>query len=491
MKRNVLVALVAAGVCAFAAPYAFAESGANGGGGHDAHAEMLHYTTIFLFLTAMFMAAQVGAIVSRVGLPSVLGELTAGILFFNVAQWIGFAGITALRNDPLVIFLAFLGVNLLLFKSGLEENLGKMIQVGARATLVAVVGMFFPFVGGFLLSKFVFFTDASLVVHMFVGATLVATSVGITTKIFNDLKYGGHTKSIVLGAAVMDDIFGLVVLAVVGVMADGGQVTAWLVGQTTAVALLFLAGAILLGYLTAQKIARVLSYIHAGIGMKMAMALGFCGIGAYAAVTLGGLEPIVGAFAAGLVLDALHFKHFAPSHQVTMIKGWMTHLSPEQEDLRKAMNKQIHHKEHGHVETLVEGIARFLVPLFFVHTGMGVDLGVFANPQLVGIALAISAVAIAGKLACGLVTGPGSDRWVAGWAMVARGEVGLVFANLALTKGVFTAEHFAVMVMVVVISTFVPPVILPSLIRKGEKGTVNDEDRTHAQDVPEPVTTHV
>ncbi len=458
---------------------------ADDGGGHGGgHGEMLHQTTVFLFLAVMYLAARAGAIVERWGLPSVLGELSAGILLINIAQWTGVTSVVALRDDPLVKIFPFVGVILLLFKSGLEEQLSQMLKVGVRATWVALIGMLFPFVGGFILSKYVFFTEADLPVHVFVGATLVATSVGITAKIFQDLGYSGFTKSIVIGAAVMDDVGGLVVLAVVSVLADGGQVTPGLVGQTTGVALAFLVGAIIVGRLTAPAVGSFLSRIHSGVGMKAGMALGFCAIFSYLAVVLGGLEPIVGAFAAGLVLDHVHFRSFEQNGVVAHMRRWAGMIPPGAcLPVVQEMYDQIRKEDHEHVESLVEGVARFFVPLFFVHTGMGVNLGVFSDLSLVGIALAIAAVAIAGKLACGLASGPQSNRWIAGWAMVARGEVGLVFATLALDKGVFTGEHFAVMVMVVVISTFIPPVLLPGLIRRGASSALDASDAESANPI--------
>lgn len=437
----------------------------------DGHAEMLHMATILLFVAGMLIFGRAGAIVERWGLPSVLGELIAGIAIYNVANVCGFSFVEMLRDDGLVKMFAFVGVILLLFKSGLEENLGHMAKVGGLAAVVAAVGVILPFVGGFLASKYVFFSGEAQVVHVFIGATLVATSVGITAKIFSDLGYTGPTKSLVIGAAVIDDVIGLVILAVVSVMADGGAVSLAMIGSTSGIAIAFLVGAVVVGRLAAPLLGRALSLIHTGVGMKQAMAIGFCAVFSYAAVTLAGLEPIVGAFAAGLVLDAVDFKNFDLSHQVGRLERWMDELTDKQSDLWEEMAGLKEEKEHSHVESLIEGVARFFVPVFFVHTGMSVDLGAFANPMTVAVAAAFAVIAIAGKLACGLVAGKNANKAITGWAMVARGEVGLVFANIGLAKGVFTPEIFAVAVVIVVITTFIPPMILPRLIRAEKAAT--------------------
>lgn len=437
---------------------------AGDGGGHDAHAEHVRFATVLLFVVGLLVCGRIGAIVQRWGFPSVLGELLAGILLWNVAVNCGWSGITNLRDDALTKFIAFIGVVLLLFKTGLEESLTQMVRVGGRATVVALVGMVVPFVLGFGLSM-AFFPGSPFVTHTFVGACLVATSVGITAKMFDDLGYKTKTKTLVVGAAVADDVGGLIVLAVVSVMADGGQVTAWLIAKTTLGALGFLVGAVVLGCFTAPVVGRALSTVHTGVGMKKAMALAFCALFAWAALVTVGLEPIVGAFAAGLVLNHVHFKSFDAPRQVGLLTRWISMLQPGQTELRHEMEEQKHAKEHTHVESLIEGVARFFVPVFFVHTGMHVNLAVFTDPVTVGMAVTIAAAAIVGKLACGFIAGKQANRWVTGWAMVARGEVGLVFANLAHAKGVFTDQVFAVAIVVVVITTFIPPMVLPRLIR--------------------------
>jgi Kef-type K+ transport system membrane component KefB len=435
----------------------------------DGHAELLQFAMVLLFASGMLLLGRGGALVERWGLPSVLGELIAGIILYNASLLCGWDAIEQLRDGQLLKMFAFVGVILLLFKSGLEEDLHHMAKVGLLAAVVAIVGVVLPFAGGYAASKYMLFSDQLEVVHVFIGATLVATSVGITAKIFSDLNYTGPTKSLVIGAAVIDDVIGLIILAVVGVMADGGEVTGMMVGKTAGGAMLFLVGAIVVGRLSAPVIGRVLSSVHTGVGMKQAMALGFCALFSFAAVTLAGLEPIIGAFAAGLVLTPVDFKNFDLSHQVGRMDRWMTKLEPSQVELRSEMQKIKHEKEHSHVESLVEGIARFFVPIFFVHTGMSVNLSVFMNPQTVLIALVFAVIAIVGKLACGLVVGKKANGPITGWSMVARGEVGLVFANIGLAKGVFTSDIFAVAVVIVVITTFIPPVILPRLIRKEQE----------------------
>lgn len=441
----------------------------HGESGHG-HSEQLFFAVTLLFIVLMVLAGRAGAIVQRRGLPAVLGELLAGITLFNVAMMAGFTRIVDLRDSSLVEFFAFVGVVLLLFKTGLKESLEEMMEVGIRSIIVATVGVVLPFVGGYAVSTMLF-PEAPTVTHVFIGATLVATSVGITAKMFEDLNYDGLTKRLVIGAAVVDDVIGLIVLAVVSVIAAGGNVSAELVAKTTGGAVAFLVVSVAVGVLVAPLVGKFLSRIHTGVGMKQAMALLFCATFAWAAMATVELEPIVGAFAAGLVLTHVHFKDFDLSNQVTLLERWMDKLPSDQLRLWNEMDQQKRLKEDSHVEHLIEGVARFFVPVFFVHTGMGVNVAVFGDLNTVITATAIAVVAILGKLACGLVAGK-ANKAVTGWAMVARGEVGLVFATLGHDKGVFSDQIFAVAVTVVVITTFVPPIILPRLVRREVEGRV-------------------
>jgi Kef-type K+ transport system membrane component KefB len=351
-----------------------------------------------------------------------------------------------------------------------ESYIGEMKRVGLKALIVAVVGVALPFVGGYFAAGMLMpGMDGN--VYLFLGATLTATSVGITARVFKDLNVLKTIEAqIVLGAAVIDDVLGLLILAIVGGIVSAGHVAAATVAILCLKALAFLAGSIVIGQLLAPRLGRLTARIHSGVGMKMALALMFCGAFAYAASALAGLAPIVGAFAAGLILDPVHFKDFSAPHLADRIRAWSSRLKQSgggaPADISAEMEDAARHEEHMHVENLIEGVSSFFVPIFFVHTGLQVNLHVFTDLKTVGIALVITAVAFLGKLICGYSAGKGIDHKLVGFGMVPRGEVGLIFLNVGKGLGVVTDQIFAVGVIMVIMTTLLTPPILNSMIRK-------------------------
>jgi len=287
---------------------------------------------------------------------------------------------------------------------------------------------------------------ASVFVHLFVGAALSATSVGITARVLQDL---GRSQSrearIILGAAVIDDVLGLVVLAVItGVIAaadQGRAISYGSLGWILVKALAFLVGALAIGVRVSGPLFHVVARLKAR-GVLLATGLGFCFFLAWMASVIG-LAPIVGAFAAGLILEAVHYRDFTE-------RG-----------------------EHG-LEELVHPIASFLTPVFFVLMGMRTDLRAFGDLRVLGLAGALTVAAVLGKQACALgALGSGLDRLSIGIGMIPRGEVGLIFANIgaAMTiKGepVVSPEEFsAIVVMVIATTMLTPPALKWSMGRRG------------------------
>lgn len=448
------IAIFAAAFAALAPTAAHAAGDAGGHGGN--------FPLVLFFLAVMLLFARVGALAERFGQPAVLGELLLGVLLGLVAWVPGFHAIETLRHEALIKDIAEIGVILLLFRAGLESNVVEMAKVGSRALLVAVVGVAVPFAAGFLVSQ-ALMPGLSTNVYLFIGATLTATSVGITARVFKDL---GTLKSpeakIVLGAAVIDDVLGLLILAVVSTIITTGSLDPWQVAIIIAKALLFLSGSILLGQFLSPRLNAAFSRIHTGHGMKMALAF-FCAAFAYVAALMG-LAPIVGAFAAGLVLDPVHFHGFMPPDIVERLRGWAkTHPDAE---ACKEMVEHAAHEEEKHVENLIEDVSRFFVPIFFVYTGLQVNLAVFGDPKIVGIALVVTAVAVLGKLASGLAAGRGANRLLIGVGMVPRGEVGLIFAGIGRELGVVDDRLFAAIVIVVILTTLVTPPALSAVAKR-------------------------
>jgi Kef-type K+ transport system membrane component KefB len=280
--------------------------------------------------------------------------------------------------------------------------------------------------------------DASVHAHAFLGATLCATSVGITARVLQDLgKSRSKTARIILGAAVIDDVLGLVILASVsGIIlaaGEGGTPGIWPQAKIVLQAAGFLVGSLLLGALLTPKIFSTAARLR-GSGVLIGVSLAFCFLLAYLA-GVSGLAPIVGAFAAGLILEPLHFRKFGERH--------------------------IHHLEEE-----LRPIAELLAPVFFVQMGARVDLRVFASTEAVWLSLALTAAAIAGKQLCSLgVLEKGVNRWAVGFGMIPRGEVGLIFASIGATlvlagERIVDATTYSAVVIMVIVTTLISPPLL-------------------------------
>jgi len=400
-------------------------------------------------LTLMLIGARVGgALFERFGQSPVLGELLAGVLIGNLGL-VGYHGLETLRDQPGLDLLAQIGVLFLLFKVGVETDIGKMMAVGGSSFLVAVLGVIAPMVLGFFCSRG-FFPAHHPLTHWYVGATLCATSVGITARVLADLGRTSSTEGrIILGAAVIDDVLGLIVLAVVAGLigaADGGRAfapltVAWIVTK----AMLFLGLAIGIGRWASRR-AFALANRLSGAGVLLSVALAFCFALAWVAGRVG-LAPIVGAFGAGLVLDERHYRDLLA-----------------RDEKRRTLPE------------LLEPISSFLVPVFFVLMGMRVDLGAFAAPGVLGFAAVLTLAAVVGKQACSLgVLERGTDRIAVGLGMIPRGEVGLIFAGIGATlvlggERVIGADVFSAVVIMVALTTLVTPPLLVWKMRGARRG---------------------
>lgn len=402
---------------------------------------------VVLSLAIILVAAKLGGdLATRLDQPSVLGELVVGVVLGNLTL-VGFSGLDHITDDASIDMLARLGVLILLFEVGLESTVAQMLKVGLSSFVVATLGVVAPFalgwgVGAWLLPQ------SSIYVHAFLGATLCATSVGITARVLKDLgRSQSNEARVILGAAVIDDVLGLVVLSVVTgavAAADKGVSLSYLdVGWTLGKATIFLAGSLALGVYLSPKLFSLASRLRTR-GVLLAMGLAFCFLLSWLANAIG-LAPIVGAFAAGLILEDLHYRDF------------------------------VDRGEHS-LEELIHPISSFLVPVFFVLMGMRTDLLSFAQPGVLGLAAALTVAAIVGKQACSLgVIGKGVDRLSIGIGMIPRGEVGLIFANvgLALVVGgerVVDEATFAAAVVMVIVTTMVTPPALRWSLRRAQSG---------------------
>jgi len=375
----------------------------------------------------------------------VLGELVAGVILGNLVL-LGYHGLDFLATNEGIAIIAEIGVVLLLFEVGLESNVREMMSVGTSSLLVAILGVVAPFFLGWGVSAWML-PNEDILVHIFIGATLCATSVGITARVLTDLgKVTTREAKIILGAAVIDDVLGLVILAVVsGVISaanTGGQLASTDVLIIVGKAAGFLVAAIAIGSWLSPRMFLLCSKLKIR-GMLLTVSLAFCFFLAYLANSID-LAPIVGAFAAGLVLDEAHYRN------------------------HRGLG------EHG-LEELIHPIAVFLVPVFFVLMGIKVDLSTFGQKGVLGFAAALSVVAIIGKMICALgVVEKGLDRISVAVGMVPRGEVGLIFAGIGaalILRGepVISVPVFSAVVIMVIVTTLMTPPVLKITLARGEK----------------------
>jgi len=416
-----------------------------------------------LWLALILMSARLFApLAQRVGFPAVLGELLLGVLVGNLGI-LGLHYFDAVARDPIVAFLAELGVIVLLLQIGLETRLADLVKVGGRAVLVGSFGIAAPFaLGAFVVGPWLL-PGLDRNAYLFLGATLSATSVGITGRVFRDLgQLGTPAARVVLGAAVIDDVLGLVILAVVSSLVQVGQVSvgevSWIIGKSV----LFLGGSIWLGRMVAPHSSRWLARLDAGPSMLFAQVLATGLFLAWLAHAIG-LAPIIGAFAAGLLFEPLFLRDFQMPGIVREIEQLLR--EPEGRGLVDRLAPILgKHTGHQH-EHMIEPIGYFFVPVFFVLTGMQVDLRTLADPGVVAVALGVTAAAVAGKLAAGVFAGD-AGRWTVGWGMVPRGEVGLIFAMVGKQLGVMSETLFSVIVIMVILTTLITPPVLTWLLRR-------------------------
>ncbi len=432
----------------FFTPLAFAS-----GGGEN--------TINLLWIPIILLLAKLSSLVEKIKQPAVLGELIIGVIIGNLFLF-GINIFEPIKTNHIILFLAELGVVILLFQIGLESNIEEMRKVGFRALLVAVVGVALPFALGFYVGQLLM-PGLDFNSYLFLGATLTATSVGITGRVFKDLnKLQTKEAQIVLGAAVIDDVIGLIILAVVSAIVVTGAVSVSNISMITMKAVAFLVLALFLGQLLAPKIGQIFSKIHSGMSMRFTLVISLGLIFAYLA-HLAGLAPIIGAFAAGLLLEPVHFNRFDhPEINEEINKAIIDTDDNTKEKVNNILSK---HNDH-HMNYLVEPLGYFLVPIFFVITGMQVKLETLFDPKILAIALAITAVAFIGKLASGLMAGKDVNKWIVGWGMAPRGEVGLIFAMIGNQLGVISEELFSVIIIMVILTTLFTPPILNYLLRK-------------------------
>ncbi|MEA1901895.1 MAG: cation:proton antiporter [Actinomycetota bacterium] len=379
-------------------------------------------------LLIILVAAKIGAeLMSAIRQPPVIGELIMGMVVgASLLGWID------VQAGGIVPTLAELGVIILLFEVGLQIQMRDMLRLGSVAVSVALIGVVVPFAFGYYASLLFDLGGGSTEVALFLGAAMTATSVGITARVFSD--FGGMETDearTVIGAAVVDDIVGLLILAVVVALlgSDGSFATGDLLGLVLRVGV-FLVVAVGVGALVMPYLLKLLSSLRVPgsyIVGALVIAIGV----AVAAETLAGLDPIVGAFVAGLIV------------------GQAEHVERIQSEIRP--------------------ISHLLVPVFFVTIGAQINIQTLFEPGILIAGFVLSLLAAIGKVVAGLGVGRKPLRkLVVGVGMIPRGEVGLIFAGLGATtlSAVIGEPEVAIVVLMVILTTVLGPLLLSNLLRR-------------------------
>jgi Kef-type K+ transport system membrane component KefB len=385
---------------------------------------------LLLVLAALLAAAKLlGALAQRLGQPAVLGELMAGVLLGKSV--LGLLDPT----EPVIAALSELGVIVLLFEIGLDTDLRRMMKVAGAATIVGLVGVIIPLVLGYYAASSLL--DLGRVPALVCAAALTATSVGISARVLSDIgQLGSREGQVVLGAAVLDDIVGLIVLSVVtGIVVGGSWTVAGVLG-TTAIAVGFIVVAVVAGRLLARPIFQSIGSIRAP-GTLSAVALAFAFMLSALAASAGS-AMILGAFAAGLILNTT--------------------------------------AERGEIEKATTTIGHVLVPIFFASVGAAVELSAFGEAGTLAVAGLLILVGVIGKFVAAYAPWwfKGNKRLI-GVAMIPRGEVGLIFAQMGLATHAISPSLFSALALMVLVTTFLAP---PLLVRVGGRpaaGALPDE----------------
>jgi Kef-type K+ transport system membrane component KefB len=420
--------------------------------GESAAVRVEHF---FLVIVAILVTAKLlGELAERLKQPAVLGELVAGAVLGG-----SMLGIVPADGSiaEVIHLLAEVGVAILLFEIGLETDIKEMFRVGAAATTVACVGVAAPFLLGFLYWMAVepaVGTHApgitTTMVAIFVGATLTATSVGITARVLTDIRRI-HTPEarIIIGAAVVDDVLGLVILAIVSGLAAGAALSIFGIALKFAIAVGFLVAAVIVGNLVAPRLFSLIDRMRVR-GVLLVSGFAFALLfGALAG--LAGSALIIGSFAAGIVLSSTN--------------------------------------QFDEITEQIKPVADLFTPIFFVAVGARVDVSLVLpwsenfNLQVLGVGGVLLLIAIIGKVVSGYSVGWGRQKLshaAIGVGMIPRGEVGLIFAHLGLTNGILSSEAYSAILIMVIFTTFVAPPLLKPVFQRAYPDVPTPPEVRHA-----------
>lgn len=395
----------------------------------------------FLLLAVVLLAARFfSEIFSRFGIPGVLGELLAGVLIGPT--FLGWA-----TPDETLKTLAEIGIILLLFEVGMDTDVFRLARTGSKPIVVAILGVVLPMTGGYALGHYVF--DLGLLPSLFIAGTLTATSIGITVRVLDDVgRRRSHEAQIVLGAAVLDDVLGVMILAFLYQFATQGDVSLTDVINVAAFILLFM----LLAPVVGKAIGSVIAHFdkqRAAPGLLLTMALALIMIFSWLAHLVGAPE-IMGGFAAGIAMSQ-HFHVSVMSKAHGKFGHWWNHTFSARPELSHRLEEQMRPLIHT------------FTPVFFVMIGVSINFRDidFSSPLIWEMTIGLLVVAILGKLLAGFfIAEPRIRQTLIGVAMIPRGEVGLIFAQIGFSQKIISAELYAALLLVIVVTTVLPLFVL-------------------------------
>jgi Na+:H+ antiporter len=386
----------------------------------------------FLILLVILLTARIFAeLAVKLKAPSVMGELLAGVLLGpSLLGWI----------EPIeaIKLMAEIGIILLLFEVGLETDPKQLARAGLKSIVVALAGFILPLLLGFGVGYWIF--DLSLLISLFIGGTLTATSIGVTARVLTDLKrHHAPEGQIILGAAILDDVMGVILLALLYEFSIGGGVSLGNAGKV----IMFVGAFFVLAPIAAKLMSIIIKHVNTTTeipGLIPTTIVSLVLIFAWLAHSMGAPE-LLGGFAAGLALSRRFFLPF----------GVALHADPSFAE---------------HIETEMKPIIHLFTPIFFVMVGLSLNLREidWTSPYIWAFSLALMIAATVGKLVGPwLIREPWPARWIIGTAMIPRGEVGLIFAELGRVSGILNNEIYAGMVIVIAFTTILSPFVMKRL----------------------------
>lgn len=398
---------------------------------------------LLLWLSILIASSLIAKLSNKLKQPIVLGQILLGVMIGILAHY-EYLHLQLILEDESIGFLAELGIIFLLFEIGIESSTRDITNAGKHGILVALTGVLVPFLSGYFIVTPLFLHSQDMQLKLFIASLLSVTSTSISLSTFKELNIL-NTKACqtVLTASVIDDILGLSLLSIITGLSISHSIN-WL---DIGINLINISGFILISIILGIKIIPYAASLVYKIGRSedvlILFLLTFCFLMAWVSGAIG-LNSVIGAFFAGLVLENTAFYQFNPQ--------------------KYALNHSSSNK-HG-IAKLIAPYGYFLTPIFFIYIGMQVDISSCFKISTLMLAVGLSIVAIASKAVCGVFLPSTINRWIVGFGMVSRGEIGLIFAATGLKLNIINHNLFTIILLMIIITSFIPPIVLNILAKE-------------------------